>query len=193
MDARAAVTNCEEKRFGPVLKASSWDELAKERQSFDLGGPKQTTARAAGQGPLTDPVVLAQQRGRGCITTGPGETPGSATYRVPLAAPATLVGLPRVELAYTATAPDFELNAHLWDVAPDGTRTLVDRGAYRGGPALTGTVAYELFGNAWRLEPGHELELELLQDDSTYLRPDNFASTITVQSARLALDLAAPG
>lgn len=193
LDARAAVTNCDEKRFGPVLKARSWDGLLGEQRTFDLGGPRQTTARATGQGPLSDPIVLSQQRGRGCVTTGPGETPGSARYSVPLAAPATLVGLPRVRVAYTATAPDFELNARLWDVAPDGTRTLVDRGAYRGGPELSGTAEYELFGNAWRLEAGHQLELELLQDDSTFLRPHNYPSSVTVQEARLGLHLAAPG
>jgi hypothetical protein len=176
-----------------VLKARSFDGLLGERRTFELGGPKQTTARAAGQGPLADPVVLSQQRGRGCITGASGETPGSAHYRIPLAAPATLVGLPRVEVSYTATAPDFELNARLWDIAPDGTRTLIDRGAYRGGPELSGTAEYELFGNAWRLDAGHELELELLQDDSTFLRPHNYASTVTVQKARLGLHLAVPG
>jgi predicted acyl esterase len=186
-EVRAAVTNCDEKRFGPVVKASTFGRLATQRRSFDLGGPRQTTSRAAG--PLTDPVVLSQQRGRGCIVTTDAPAAGSATYRIPLPAPATLMGLPRIAVDYTATAPDFELNAHLWDVAPDGTRTLVDRGAYRGGPATSGRIEYELFGNAWRLEPGHELELELLQDDSTFLRPDNFASTVTVHDANLALHL----
>jgi predicted acyl esterase len=191
-EVRAAVTNCDERRFGPVLRARTFDGLAKQRRTFDLGGPRQTASRGE-PNPLNDPVVVAQQRGRGCITSSAPAPPGSATYRVPLAAPATLVGLPRLKLSYLATAPDFELNAHLWDVAPDGTRTLIDRGAYRGGPELSGTVEYELFGNAWRLEPGHELELELLQDDSTFLRPDNFASTVTVQDVDLSLDLAAPG
>jgi len=193
MDARAAITNCDPKRFGPVVKAKSFDGLASDRREFDLGGPKQVTSRAAGEGPMADPVILSTQRGRGCITTGPGETPGSAHYRIPLTPPATLMGLPRVKVAYTATAPDFELNARLWDIAPDGAKTLIDRGAYRGGPQLSGTAEYELFGSAWRLEPGHELELELIQDDSTFLRPHNVPSTITVGSVRLALDLAAPG
>ncbi|MDQ3934355.1 MAG: hypothetical protein M3340_06950 [Actinomycetota bacterium] len=189
-DARAAVTNCDEKRFGPVIRARRWDGLANARASFELGGPKQTTHRVGGgPGPLADPVLVSQQRGRGCITSGPGETPGAATYDVPLSAPATLVGLPRITVSYTATAPDFELNARLWDVAPDGTMTLVDRGAYRGGPDLSGTVEYELFGNAWRLEPGHSLRLELLQDDSTYLRPDNVPSTVTLHTARIELTL----
>lgn len=190
LDARAAVTNCDEKRFGPVVRARSWDRLADARAGFDLGGPRQTTHRVGGgPGPLADPVVVSQQRGRGCITTGPGDTPGAAAYDVPLPAPATLMGLPRLKLTYTATAPDFELNARLWDVAPDGTRTLVDRGAYRGGPDTSGTIEYELFGNAWRVEAGHGLRLELLQDDSSYLRPDNVPSAVTIHTARIELTL----
>ena len=190
-EVRAAVTNCDERRFGPVLRARTFDRLVAQHRTFDLGGPRQTASPGTAN-PLVDPVVLSQQRGRGCITTSAAPPASAATYRVPLTAPATLVGLPRLKIAYLATAPDFELNAHLWDVAPDGTRTLIDRGAYRGGPEQSGTIEYELFGNAWRLEPGHELELELLQDDSTFLRADNFASTVTVQDVELALDLAAP-
>ena len=192
LDARAAVTNCDERRFGPVLRARSFDRLLGAPRTFELGGPRQTTS-AAGPGPPTDPVVLSQQRGRGCIATTAPPAPGGASYRIALGGPATIVGLPRVRLTYTATAPDFELNARLWDVAPDGTRTLIDRGAYRGGPEPSGTAEYELFGNAWRVEAGHELELELVQDDSTFLRPHNYPSSVTVQDARLGLHLAAPG
>ena len=188
-EVRAAVTNCDPKRFGPVVKASTWDGLATQRREFDLGGPKQTTYRAGGEGPMADPVVLSTQRGRGCITAGSGQTPGSAYYDVPLPAPSTLMGLPRLRITYSATATDFELNSRLWDVDEGGTRTLIDRGAYRGGPALSGTIDYELFGNAWKLEPGHRLQLELLQDDSTFLRPDNVPSTVTINSARIDLTL----
>jgi len=96
------------------------------------------------------------------------------------------MGLPRVKVNYTATAPDFELNARLWDVAQDGSRTLITRGVYRGA-SLRGRIVYELFGNAWRMRPWHRLQLELLQDDSTFLRPDNVPSTVTIDSARLEL------
>jgi hypothetical protein len=191
-EVRAAISNCDPKRFGPVVRAKTWDGLASGRRTFDLGGPRQTTHRATSEGPLADPVLLSTQRGRGCITASGALPGGSAVYDVPLPAPATLMGLPKLIVAYTATAPDFELNSRLWDVDESGRRTLIDRGAYRGGPELSGTIEYELFGNAWRLEPGHRLQLELLQDDSTFLRPDNVVSTVTAQSARLTLDLASP-
>jgi hypothetical protein len=54
---------------------------------------------------------------------------------------------------------------------------------------MSGTIEYELFGNAWALEPGHRLQLELLQDDSTFLRPDNVASGVTIHTARIDLTL----
>jgi predicted acyl esterase len=98
------------------------------------------------------------------------------------------MGLPRIGLTYQATAPDFELNSRLWDVAKDGSRTLVTRGAYRGGPSLgPAKVVYEMFGNAWRVRAGHRLELELLQDDSTFLRADNVPSTVTIQDLSVTL------
>ena len=37
------------------------------------------------------------------------------------------------------------------------------------------------------MRPGHRLQLELLQDDSTFLRPDNVPSTVTIERARLEL------
>ena len=62
------------------------------------------------------------------------------------------------------------------------------RGAYRGGPSLgPARIVYELFGGAWRVRKGHTLELELLQDDSTFLRADNIPSTVTIENGRIEL------
>jgi fermentation-respiration switch protein FrsA (DUF1100 family) len=187
-DVRAAVSNCDPKRFGPVVRAKRWSELARSRHLFGFSGLQQTTSKlpGAGAGPLFDPVVVSQQRGRGCITTGAGENPGAAYYSLPLPGGTTMMGLPRLTITYTASAPDFELNSRLWDVAKDGTKTLVTRGAYRGGPSTgPATITYEMFGNAWRVAPGHTLQLELLQDDSTFLRTDNVPSTVSVEKVRV--------
>jgi pimeloyl-ACP methyl ester carboxylesterase len=188
-DVRAAITNCDPKAFGPVVRAPRWSGLWKRRLEIHLGGPKQITSRVSGGGgPFADPVVVSQQRGRGCVTAGPGATTGAAAYSLPVPVGTTLMGLPRLRIAYRATAPDFELNSRIWDVAPNGSRTLVTRGAYRGGPSLgPATVVYELFGNAWRIRPGHTLQLELLQDDSTFLRADNVPSTVTVEHVGVEL------
>jgi fermentation-respiration switch protein FrsA (DUF1100 family) len=180
-DVRAAVTNCDAKAFGPVYRAGRFGELAQRTLRFTFAAPQQTVSKLSPD-PFVDPVVISQANGRGCITRGPGTTPGAAYYTLRVPAGATLMGLPRLDITYTATAPDFELNSRLWDVAPDGTRRLVTRGAYRGGPSLgPAKISYEMFGNAWRVRAGHVLQLELLQDDSTFLRTDNVPSTVTVQ------------
>jgi hypothetical protein len=176
--------------MGPIVRARTWDGLARARLVFALDGPRATESPLTDpRGPEADPVGVSLTRGRGCITTTRGPTPGVATWEVPVARDFTLLGLPRLTLAYRTTAPDLELNSRLWDVAPDGTQTLVTRGAYRAvSPSPGGDVAdYELFGNAWRLRAGHRLLLEVTQVDAGYLRPDNVPSAATIDSARLEL------
>ena len=189
-DARAAISNCDPTRFGPVVRAGTWDGLRTGALTFDLGGPQATSSRVADpRGPASDPVVLSQERGRGCITTTLPPTAGVAAYSAAVPPGTTLMGLPRLVLRYRTPAPDIELNSRLWDVAPDGTQTLVTRGAYRAlAPDPAGAVAdYELFGNAWTFAPGHRLLLEVTQDDSSYLRADNIPSAAVIDDARLVL------
>ena len=186
-DVRAAVTKCNPKQFGPVVRAPRWTSLSRRELRFDLGGPKQTASRVTG-GPLTDPVVLSEQHGRGCITAGSEPAAGAATYTLRVPAGTTLMGLPRLKLTYRATAPDFELNSRLWDVAPNGNATLVTRGAYRfsGAPGRV-TVDTALQGNGWVFAAGHTIRLQVTQVDTPYLRPDSLGSTIAYFGVTLTL------
>src|SRR3954471_4811202 len=84
------------------------------------------------RGPFLDPVVASQLRGRGCFTTTTPPVPTSWT--VTPAAPFTMAGLPRLTLNMTVAGVDATLAARLWDVAPDGTATLVTRGILRLAP-----------------------------------------------------------
>jgi predicted acyl esterase len=63
----------------------------------------------------------------------------------------------------------------------------VYRLAVAGGDATSGTIDVKLYGNAWRFEPGHAIQLQLSQVDAPYLRPDNFASSISFGAIRLIL------
>jgi hypothetical protein len=190
-DARSTRSLCDPARLAPALAARSWDALAPRRLTLALGGPRQTASPLpSSQGSMFDPVVQAQVRGRGCITRSGGDpTPGIATYETSVPAATTLVGLPWLRLRFRTVATDLELNSRLWDVAPDGHQTLVTRGAYRAiSPDPAGaTVEYELFGNHWRFDAGHRILLEVLQDDSTYLRRDNFSGASIIDDATLVL------
>ena len=194
LDVRSTRTDCNPKMLGPLVKAPNFDALHPSSEAFLLEGGKQTTSplqdpRAA----QTDSALLEQQRpregkpSRGCITTTLGATPGVATWFLPVKRDTTLLGMPRLTLRYRAVATDLELNSRLWDVAPDGTQTLVTRGPYRAlSPNPSGDVAdYELFGNHWRFSAGHQIMLEVTQDDSTSFRRNNFPSTASIDGGRL--------
>jgi predicted acyl esterase len=62
-----------------------------------------------------------------------------------------VLGLPAVQLGYDLTGVDATVIFKLWDVAPDGSKTLVTRGdsrvATEAGDPATGTLATELWGN----------------------------------------------
>jgi predicted acyl esterase len=189
-DVRSAPTLCDPQAFGPVVRATNWGALHPDELAFDLPGPRMTGSPVADPrgGTTTDHVVIGLRQ-RGCVTTDLPETPGVATWRLPVERDFTLLGMPRLELAYEATGSDIQLNSRLWEVAPDGVQTLVTRAAHRviGPGAGEQKATYDLYGNHWRFESGHELLLEVTGDDSTFFRRDNFPSVITVNSAKLTL------
>src|SRR3954451_1092409 len=192
LDVRMAVTNCDPKRFGPVLRARTWDALAARRIAFALPGAQATTSPLSDpRGAESDPVTLSVQRGRGCITTTRPVAPGVASWTIPVpGAGFTLAGMPHLVFHFTSAATDITFTPRLWDVAPDGTQTLVTRGAYRSLTVGGETVDTELFGAAWHFAPGHRLLLEIPQSDATYFRPDNFSSSGLVDGVRLELPVA---
>lgn len=187
--AHAAVSNCDPQRFGPVLRARTFARLARGRLRLDLAGPQATVSPLAEpRGAALDPVAESTRRGRGCLTTTAGRSPGVASWQVPVERAFTLAGLPRLRIALAGATAGTTLHGRLWDVAPDGTQTLVTRGAYRhAGGALAET---ELWGNAWRFEAGHAVLLELTQVDAPFLRPSNFPSVATVERVELELPTA---
>ena len=189
-DVRSAETSCDKTRFGPIVRAPTWDALATARRTLRLAGPKTTVSPLTDpRGPALDPVAVSLQKGRGCLTVASGSSVGAAAWPLDVPAGTTTIGAALLRLRVNSTAPDLELNARLWDVAPDGTRTLVTRGVYRLVSPKPGgeQIEYELWGNHWRVEDGHRLELEVLQDDSTYLRRDNFAGSATISDGELVL------
>ena len=71
------------------------------------------------------------------------------------------------------------LAARVFDVAPDGTELLMTRGVYRfDSDPQTGVLRLPLYGNHWRLEPGHRIRLDLTQVDTPTYRPSNFPSSL---------------
>lgn len=187
-DVRAEVTDCDPKRLGPLLRAPGWDALAPHSVTFELAGPAALSSLPLDlRGPGLDPVVASMTRGRGCFTTTAPPVP--ASWTVTPQQPFTLAGLPRLTLRLRVIGGDATVASRLWDVAPDGTATLVTRGILRLAPAPPAGVPIvtELAGNAWHFAAGHRIQLELSQTDATYFRPDNLPSAIVADQVKLEL------
>src|SRR5215213_1477143 len=140
-------------------------------------------------GPATDaiagPIVQPGERCR--HSAGPiPPLAGYTRYSPPLESTRTYVGIGTVTVPYTwAGALSAQLDARLFDVAPDGSELLMTRGTYRleneriEDAPLAGVITLPLYGNHWRLEPGHRIRLDLTQVDSPTYRPSNIASSLS--------------
>ncbi len=86
---------------------------------------------------------------------------------------------------YDLTGQDATVVFKLWDVRPDGSKTMVTRGVYRlwahGDPASS-VLRTQLFGNDWVFPPGHTIELQIGRVDAPTWRPDNEPSSLSISS-----------
>lgn len=169
---------------GPFT-ASSWDELhpgevrlvdGRTRHFDETGGDP---AVAAALDPLSGPP---------CRTVDAIDEPNSATYRLPAAAGDgyTLLGAPTVlaDLSIRGRYP--EIAARLWDVAPDGTQTLVAHDLYRPRNDHRRDV-FQIHPNGWHFRAGHVAKLELLGQSAPYGRASNGSFDVTVRHLELRL------
>ena len=137
----------------------------------------------------TDPIAGYIRGPERCRVSVAPQWPGRYTaLSAPLAGAATYLGVGKVRLPYTLAGQTATLHARIWDVAPSGEATFVDRGTYRLFlPA--GTLELPLFGNHWRFDAGHRIRLDLVQVDEPFLRRSNVPSTIQFAAPALTLPI----
>jgi acetyl esterase/lipase len=190
LDASAQVTTCDASG-GTIYQQPAWASLAPYRVSFKSKLQQATdSAKDQPAGPLADPIaVAAMHGGRGaCVVLPAASTSLNGHWDFPVTRPFTLLGEAAVHLQAAVGGIDAEIDPLLWDLAPDGSATLVTRGAYRfvGSPG-TVTIDLPLQGNGWDFAVGHTIRLEVTQNDAPYLRVDNVASAIVYSSVKLTL------
>lgn len=117
--------------------------------------------------------------------TGSGAGNGLWTFSPPLARRAHLAGAPTVALDLTTSAPDANLVANVYDVAPDGQATMVSRGAFL--VADTGSHAFELYAQDWRFEPGHRIGVLLSDANDEWFDHAASDAEVTVNAASIEL------
>ena len=131
------------------------------------------------------PASLAHS---GCVTQPGALEPNTANYNLPAAQGAgyTLIGSPTVIARLAVSGANAQVDARLWDVAPDGTESFVDRGTFRP-QAGTHTVVFQLHPNGWHFAAGHVARLQLLGRDAPFARASNGTFTVGVSNLQLRL------
>ena len=181
---------------GPTFTAGTFDALAPETLTWESGSNHVTTSAVVPNDHAlnADPVVQTSTRGGTCPVDTTPASPGVAVYTSPsLSRSYTMIGPGRVTVPFTGDAAELQLNARLYDVAPDGAQTMVDRGfltLHSPSPAVrshTDTAVFDLLGNAWEFREGHRLRLEVTQDDDPYIRKATIPSSLTLEAMRLEL------
>jgi dienelactone hydrolase len=169
------------------LVGRSPEDLANGSLTLDypFGATNGNAGATDPNGPATDAIFgEIIQPGETCRQSAGESTGGYTEYSAPLTSTQTYVGLGFVKIPYIwQGSVSAMLAARLFDVAPDGTELLMTRGVYRfeNDPAegvsddpLAGEIRLPLYGNHWRLEPGHRIRLDLTQADVPTYKPSNF-------------------
>ena len=181
-----------------VASAPTWDALHTGHATF-VSTTSGTTASAV-PGPAaraTDPITTATLplpgAYKGCRIMRPSQPdPTDATYEFPLSSDTVLMGGPVVDLAFSTTAPDTELNVRLWDVAPDGSaQGLVTRGTYRSldTPGGGHHARFQIAPQSYRFSAGDTLKVEIAANDTPYYQQSNVPAIVQVQRIELTLPL----
>ncbi|TDF40477.1 CocE/NonD family hydrolase [Streptomyces sp. WAC05374] len=112
----------------------------------------------------------------------------------PDAAPLDILGRPRATLALSPGAPTGQVVARLCDVAPDGTSTLVTRGALDLTGAGAGARVVELSATGHTFPPGHRVRLAVSSAYWPWIwpRPDGAGFTLDPGASALLLPVRRP-
>jgi predicted acyl esterase len=171
---------------GGPFTGSNW--AAVHPGAVRFGSRASRTVTSDGGNPATGTAFNPNFGTSSSCTVVPKEVvPGTAVYQRATTRAYTLLGRPTVRATVRTSGPFGQLQSRLWDVAPNGSQTLVGRGEYRLTPNQRGTVLFQLRGTGWRFERGHVAKLELLGNDDPYERASNGAFSVAVSSLTVEL------
>ncbi len=170
---------------GPFT-AADWDAIhpgevrlkSRDTRRFKAGHGNAKVAKAE------DPV-----NGPPCRTIPANDDRGAATYRFARVTGDgfTLMGAPVVLARLTVKGKYAQVVGRLWDVAPDGTQTLVTHAIYRPRTDNVNPQPFELHQNGWHFAARHRVKLELVGGSPPYGRAATGDWSVTVRGVELRL------
>lgn len=144
------------------------------------------------QGNAADLAGDAADLTKPCWRTSAART-GPATWTSPARDEAfTLAGTASVAVDLRTIGRHGMLSTRLWDVHPDGTRRLIARGVRRLAPHERGRVVIPFGPHAYRFEPGHRVQVEVLASDAPMYKPPAELFTVIVSGADVVVPTVEP-
>jgi hypothetical protein len=171
---------------GPFT-ASSWAAL--DPGAVRFGSASLQLISSGGDpsiGPQIDPIAQPYI-GTHCNTFSATDYPGTAVFTRPVTKTFTMLGLPTLRMRVSSVGGRAQLDARLWDVAPNGQEQFVSRGTYALTGNQQGTITWQLFGGGYTFQAGHTIRLELLNSDPPYMQPSDNPSPVTVSNVLVEL------
>jgi predicted acyl esterase len=168
----------------PLADAPVQKDPANEIQTND------TTWRAEGAWPPADSTGYAVPLNPGTYTDD-GNNNGSAegssgtegqgiwTISPPLGAEQRFSGVPFAHLDVTSTVPNANLAANIYEIAQDGTATMLSRSTYllHGGQEK---INFEMYGNDWKLAEGDRVGILISSSNAEWWDHVPTNSTVTL-------------
>ncbi len=116
-----------------------------------------------------------------CQTFTARDMPGTAVYTQPVTQTFTMLGLPTMRMHVATIGNNGQLDARLWDVAPDGSETYVTRGTYELTNNQNGTITWQMWGGGHTFPKDDTMRVELMAQDVPIERPSTqpFAATVS--------------
>lgn len=186
--ASAMGMGCDGAASGGPWTASSWEKLHPGAVAYSssstktisrtlslIGGDKDTAL-------ALDPITGSAGA---CGKRPDFAEPGVATWTL-RSKGFTMLGLPTIQATIRTTGKYGVIAGRLWDVS-GGQRRLITRGVYRLNDNQTGTITFQLHGNAYRFASGNTVKLELLPQDSPYYQ--NTKGIFSVKVTKLKLEI----
>jgi ABC-2 type transport system ATP-binding protein len=160
---------------GPSVEWQAQDGVYYGARRFPLPSTRVVAGHAIDTGTLVGPGPGGGDGPDDGNPAPPSEL-GTTAVREPVLGPfgraRSILGIPQVRLTGSVTGVRGFVFLELVDVAPDGQRVTVDNqvmpASLAGGPV---DQILGLHGIAWRLEPGHVLELEITTGSTQYSIP----------------------
>lgn len=179
-DQHVGVTRGEPRRIAPAVEVQ--DNLGRYRAETSWPPADATTLWND-----LNPGSYADDNGN--RATGTAAETGNGVWSIsqPMPHRTWLSGEPVLTARVNAPAPRSNLVGLVYDIAPDGTARLINRGTtlLRGSGEQVAT--FELYGQDWVLAEGHRLGVLVTGSDASWWTHVPTGTTVSVESARIGL------